>query len=404
MTNKLRYALSASLSVALAYLFPLYFGISDSSTAAITVMIIAASDSLSSSISKGFFRVIGTIIGAILGITLIALFPQDRFLYLFILSLFVAFILYLARAYRGDKTIFTLSAITMMVVFDGGEVDDIFLYAANKTMLTIIGIMIYTFVSVYIIPQKTISSSLKSQNYFVWFVKEDIKGAFVSFLVFWVGILLWIYLEIPSGYLIAALATAISVFTVYSVAKGSQVFIIFCISLIFAAISYIFVLPHLDGWWSLGIFLFIYSFLGFYFIPQAIVIFYLMGMVTFMIQNEMIFSIELFMFVLLIFYMFLLILLFFDYFPFDQRSEYLFLELKDRYLSYLQKGKFDTKTKETLEFMKLHAKKIDFEYFGVKKEDIENFCKVADEVYNSKNVKKLYNINIDFEKLKESKF
>jgi len=402
--SKLRHAIAASLSITLAYLFPLYYGIDDTSTAAITVMVIATADSLGSSIQKGFYRVIGTYIGAVVGITLIALFPQDRFLYLIVLSILVTIVLYFARAYRGDKTIFLLTAMTMMIVFDGGKVDDIFLYATQKTILTVIGIVIYTFVSVYVIKLKESKNDDKNIFKFVWFDIEDMKGAFISFLVFWFSVYLWMDFEIVYGYYIIILATSLSLYTTYSVAKGSTLLIVYTFSFIFAIFSYIFILPNIHGWWSLSVFLFLYSFVGFYFINQKITLFYLLGMATFLIENEMDFNFAIFLYVLAIFYLFLFVLLIFDFFPFNQSSEHMFLKLKDRFLYMVEKNPNSIHLKETLRKMQFHSAKIDYDYFGVKKDDLMEFCRACEECLKTKDIQKLYNYNIDFDRLKESKF
>lgn len=153
-SDKLKFSIKASLSMALAYLIPLSQGWSQASTAGITVMLIAAMGSVSESVLKGAMRVAGTVIGAIVGMTIIALFPQDRLLYLITLSIIVAIPLYLVRAYKGDPSIFMLTAITMMMVFKNGEVDDVFIYGLDKTYMTIFGIMIYTLVGVFIWPVK----------------------------------------------------------------------------------------------------------------------------------------------------------------------------------------------------------------------------------------------------------
>jgi len=404
LPSKLKHAIGASLSITLAYLFPLYFGIDDTSTAAITVMVIATSDSLGSSVQKGIYRVIGTYLGAVVGIILIALFPQERFIYLGVLSVLVTLILYLARAYRGDRTIFLLLAMTMMMVFDGGKVDDIFLYATNKTIMTVVGILIYTFVSVYILPIKNKKNENKNIFTFVWFDVEDMKGAFISFLVFWFSIYLWMEFEIVYGYYVMILATALSLYTTYSVAKGSTLLIVYTFSFVFAIFSYIFILPNLHGWWSLGVFLFLYSFVGFYFINQKITLFYLLGMATFLIENEMDFNFAIFLYVIVIFYLFLFVLLVFDFFPFNQSAEHMFLTLKDRFLYLLEKNPNSLHLKETLKKMQFYSAKIDYDYFGVKKEDLMGFCRGCEDSLKTKDIQKLHNYNIEFERLKESRF
>lgn len=152
LSDKLKFSIKVSLSMALAYLIPLSQGWSQASTAAITVMLIAAMGSVGESVIKGAMRVLGTIIGAAIGMTLISLFPQERILYLVILSIIVAIPLYLVRAYKGDPSIFMLTAITMMLVFKNGEVDDVFIYGLDKTYMTIFGIMVYTIVGVFLWP------------------------------------------------------------------------------------------------------------------------------------------------------------------------------------------------------------------------------------------------------------
>ena len=161
-SDKFKFSVKVSLSMALAYLIPLSQGWSQASTAAITVMLIAAMGSVSESITKGLMRVLGTIIGAIVGMVLIAVFPQERLLYLISLSLMVAVPLYLVRAYKGDPSIFMLTAMTMMMVFKNGEVDDVFIFGLDKTYMTIFGITVYTLVGVFLWPVDVEDTSTQS--------------------------------------------------------------------------------------------------------------------------------------------------------------------------------------------------------------------------------------------------
>ena len=138
--------------MALAYLIPFSQGWSHATSAVTTVMLIAAMGSVGDSVMKGVSRVIGTVIGASLGLTLIALFPQDRVAYLLFASVIVTVLLYFARAYKGDTTVFLLSAMTLLMMFDKGEVENVFIYGIDKTYMTIFGIMIYTLVGIFLWP------------------------------------------------------------------------------------------------------------------------------------------------------------------------------------------------------------------------------------------------------------
>jgi len=304
----------------------------DASTLAVTVMIIATAENFKSSLQKGMLRVLGTLLGAVLGIGLIALFPQDRMIYLSLLSVFVTFFLYLARAYRGDKTVFMLSAMTMMLVFNGGDVDDAFLFGVNRTVMTVFGIVIYTFITIFLFPKTIEKPSVKSEKKsFAWFDIEDLKGAFITFLVFWSGVYIWIVLNAPQGFYIVTLATAPSLYTTFSVVRPMLLIVLFSFSFVFYIVSYVFILPNLHSSFEFALFLFTYSFIGFYFIKPQISIFFLLGLATFLIENEMNYNFGVFMIILLIFYMFLFLLLFFDYFPFDTVANTMFLRLQKRY-------------------------------------------------------------------------
>ena len=148
--------------MAFAYLIPFSLGWSQPGTAATTVMLIAAMGSVGDSVTKGALRVIGTVIGAALGMSLIGLFPQDRTLYLIFASIVVTVLLYLARAYKGDMTVFLLSAITLMGMFQNGEIDNVFIAGLDKTFMTIVGIAIYTFIGVFLWPVNVKDTSVQN--------------------------------------------------------------------------------------------------------------------------------------------------------------------------------------------------------------------------------------------------
>ena len=550
--------------MALAYLIAFSQGWAQAQTAAITIMLIAVAGPVSESVSKGLKRVMGTVIGAIIGMTLIAVFPQERLLYLISLSISVSLALYLTRAYKEDNTVFMLMAVTMMMVFKSGEVDDVFLYGIDRTFMTIFGIALYTLISIFIWPveskdntldltsellasqaklytdkdaekekrkslyetlqtqekklseaiitsnsdlsdlslaQKnsilqdikkinellmllsyydeahfadkykqyienfptvdsdieTLFHSLKSAiqtkkeieipnkwkavydkeaiktlshidraaftstmldiatlhktlralaqkfnaiispypthftltkmpnpSKFNWFDLEDMKGTLVSFLIFWASTLFWIEFNPPAGFLIVTLATALSVLTTFSPLKPSLLMIIFSFSFVFATAMYIFVLPNLHYAWELGLFIFIYAFIGFYFIPVMISVFFLLGMAVLGLANSMYYNFQLFLITLFLFYLFLFVLMFFYYIPFSTKPETLFLTMKQRFFRLsanlmrrsnnlsVHKGSFWGSLKaryaqkhlmSTVKKMQLWASKIDDKYF-----------------------------------------
>ncbi len=577
LSEKFKFAVKTSLAMMLAYLIPFSQGWAQAQTAVITIMLIAVVGPVGDSVSKGLYRVIGTIIGAIVGMTLIALFPQDRELYLVALSLCVTFTLYLTRAYKGDNTIFMLTAVTMMMVFQNGKVDDVFLYGVDKTFMTIFGIALYTFIGVFLWPVRTkdetlsvLSSLLEAQsslykhrddkeetrqsdlesiqtkekhlersvvaarseeealsleqkntlllnakeinellilltyhdkadrghpdthyiaNYtqvdheigilfhalkeafqtgksieipekweaaiqkqnirelshidraaltatilemgklheslrqmaikfnavnspyptsftltkranpskFNWFDPEDLKGTLITFIVFWITTLFWIWINPPAGFLVVTLATALSVITTFSPVKPSLLIIVFTFSFLFATAMYILVLPHVIYSWELALFVFTYAFTGFYFIKPMISIFFLLGMAVLGLSNPMVYNFNLFLLILFVFYLFLFVLLLFYYIPFSTKPEVLFMMLKKRFFTLsadlLQKSNRLVKQKgtrrermaagysekqlfNTVKKMQLWASKIDTEYFEtIEKKTLLSFTK-----------------------------
>lgn len=153
LSDKLKLSIKISLSFTLAYMLPLYFGWPSPSTGAITIMIIAAMDSMGASIQKGLHRIIGSIIGACIGVPLIALFAQDRMLYLISMSLLLTIFLYLYRASKSDATIYMLAAIMIMAVFQESHFEFSFTYAANRILMISFGVLVYTAVSVFLWPE-----------------------------------------------------------------------------------------------------------------------------------------------------------------------------------------------------------------------------------------------------------
>jgi len=564
LSEKLKFAIKTSLAMMLAYLIPFSLGWAQAQTAVITIMLIAVAGPVTESITKGLLRVIGTVIGAIVGMTLIGIFPQDRELYLIILSLFVTFTLYLTRAYKGDNTIFMLTAVTMMMVFKNGEVDDVFIYGLDKTFMTIFGIALYTFIGVLLWPVRTKDQTLTSiddmidaqsvlyrhrdaeaesrnadattlqekekiletavvspvgdeeslnleqkntllvnakeinellillsfhdkahyansyahyvSNYdradreikvlfeslkeavvneksievpekweaeldleniqslshidrasltantlemgklheslrqlakkfnaitspyptyftltkkanpskFNWFDPEDMKGALITFFIFWATTVFWIVVNPPAGFLVVTLATALSVITTFSPVKPSLLIIVFTFSFVFATAMYILILPHIVTGWDLGLFIFFYAFIGFYFIKPMISIFFLLGMAVLGLNNPMYYDFNLFLLILFVFYLFLFVLLLFYYVPFSTKPEVLFLTLKQRFFNLASdllqrstalishkgtnKGALLAHYSErqlfnTVKMMQLWASKIDFKYF-----------------------------------------
>ena len=419
LSSHMRYALQASLAIVIAYMMPIAYGWSEQSyTAAIAVMTIASTTGLQLAFQKGVLRILGTILGAAIGMVLIANFAQDRMLYLAILSVFVFILLYLARAYRGDNTLFVLMLIAMMALYDGSnnKSQEIFSYAIDRTAMTLFGVIVYTLCSLYIFAQKSIGSKeekkeIKKLSDFDFYTIEHLKAAFVGFLIYWVSVYFWIEFNPPLGFVVVELATVLSATTIFSPVTPKMVLIAFSMSLSFAIISYIAILPNLHYGWQLALFLFLYAFIAYYFLPGALTMIFLIGTTTFYIQNTMFYNLAVFLNVLIALYLFMFTLLFFYYIPFSSKSEDIFKSLIKRlhrqlraltkshhsflgklYVHHLKKA-----LSTTLTSLQFWSEKLDVSFFDIDLEKFKEWHKtlvatLKEERFDQESIQKLHRL------------
>ena len=516
---KLQYAIKTSLSLTLAYLIPMALGWPQPQTAATTVMLIAATGMMSESLQKGVSRILGTIAGAVIGLSLIALFPQERMVYLLAVSCTVAIIIYLYNAYQGDSTVFMLTAVVTLMVFNGGEAEGAFLYGIDRAFMTAFGVIVYTIIASMLWPVKTADNtrtlaanlarkyrlafsrlvqhdvqhetalndflaelltdgtsfetqfaSIKNHadgvtdyllewnslargyedletillpelkqgsgrpvdyklyidNYdpildrvgslfravdaawqgqrsdterqelaitfnpeklrqgthmeaaavatrvellqetqrvllsmlvaldsllfdtdpfvakrqprgkpaFVWLDIENLKTAGRAFVTFWIATGIWINFNPPGGFMFVTLCTVLIPLVSYTPVTPKLLFILFTLGFLFALPAYIFLLPQMTHWLELAIFLFSYAFIGFYVFQGPVSIFFLLGLFTLGIQNDMNYNVDAIMLTIVMFYMVCTTLIISVHFPFSSKPERIYASLRRRFFRH----------------------------------------------------------------------
>ena len=232
---------------------------------------------------------------------------------------------------------------------------------------------------------------------FLWGNIEHLKGALITFIIFWAAVYVWITFNPPGGFMVVLYSTILSVHTTFTPVKPLLLMIVFTISFILATFSYIFVLPNLHYGWELGLFIFAYSFICFYFVNPKMTIFFLLGLFIMGINNEMNYNFNTFLLTMSMFYIFLMLLNIFYYIPFSTKPEYLFLTMKKRFFRLSQfmalgarnvdqnkvslwmklSAKYsDVHLMHTVKQLQLWASKIDVGYFNTVDKDIMmNFTK-----------------------------
>ncbi|WP_394151928.1 FUSC family protein [Vibrio maritimus] len=548
MNSKARFATKVALSLTLAYLIPFAMGWPQASTAATTVMLIASTGSQRESFEKGTLRVLGTIVGAVVGLILVGAFAQDRFLYMFSVSIVVSFIFYFRNAYQSDPTLLMLTAVMTLMMSNGGDAEGAFLYGVDRAYMTVFGVVTYTLVGVYLFPSKAeqnlsallqetlsiqqqtftqISESLPgmikpetsaaadasssdnetehepteeaspsldelieklftaqstleqrfsvvkkesseiaaylqewrlvihhsqkitqllatasnarfnhndtedylsnfpvfieqidhllqqsqqflaspetgetfrfsenklkaneeklsgsdhltrasvltlgyllnrlydnasklaetiscidsitktvsfkeqlapSQSAFLWWDAENFKTAIKVFVTYWVAGGLWIAFNPPGGYSFVIFSTIFMAVLSFMPLHPKALGFLFTFGFLFAIPAYVFVLPQLELGIELALFLFIYTFVGFYLFKGPITIFFMLGMFVLGIDNTMTYHFGIILTIMTLFYLVVLMIVFSHYFPFSSKAEHLFLAVRQRLFFHL---------------------------------------------------------------------
>ncbi|WP_354625138.1 FUSC family protein [Psychromonas sp. MME2] len=109
------------------------------------------------SLKKGMLRAAGTIPGCLAAIAIVALAPQERWLFLGFCSVFIFFTSYMMvidedKPYFWNVMGFTCLAVAITAI--PGDVNDFFQHAIARTIETILGVAVYSLIGIFIWPQK----------------------------------------------------------------------------------------------------------------------------------------------------------------------------------------------------------------------------------------------------------
>lgn len=174
----------------------------------------------------------------------------------------------------------------------------------------------------------------KPKGKFLWWDAENFKTAVKTFVTYWVAGLIWIYFNPPGGYSFVVFSTMFMSLLSFVPVHPILLLVLFTFGFLFAVPSYVFILPQLDLGLELGLFIFIYTFIGFYLFNGPVTIFYMIGLFVLGLDNNMFYHFGILMTIMLLFYMVVFMIIFAHYFPFSSRPEHLFLTIKERYFRH----------------------------------------------------------------------
>ncbi|MEI6859079.1 MAG: FUSC family protein [Shewanella sp.] len=174
----------------------------------------------------------------------------------------------------------------------------------------------------------------KTLSQFIWWDAENAKTAIKVFVTYWIAGLIWIYFNPPGGYSFVIFSVIYMSLLSFLPVHPVMLLGLFTFGFLFSVPAYVFVLPGLTLGAELGIFIFIYTFIGFYLFKGPVTIFFLMGLFVLGIDNTMNYNFAVLLSIMMMFYLVVFMIILSYYFPFSSRPEHLFLVMRERFFRH----------------------------------------------------------------------
>ena len=157
LSARIHTAAVTALAFVCTYVLAFYWNLDRPFWAGFTVFVISL-PSIGQTLQKGVLRMFGTVAGAVAALVLLGLFAQERMLLLFVLSLYLCLMLYLmlTSVYYGYA--FFISCIVTLIIclMAVHEPQDAFHLSVYRVEETLLGIGVYTVVTLVFSPRTSI--------------------------------------------------------------------------------------------------------------------------------------------------------------------------------------------------------------------------------------------------------
>ena len=149
-------AIKAALSIVIAICLALWFQWEKPYWAAIAVAVMALNESFAHSINKGHNRLMGTLLGTGYAFFLIAMFSQDRFLFLTFFTLFLGICIFMSSDEKYGYIFSIGFAVCSIIACMGGFDNQVtFYFAVLRIQETLLGVITFSIVYRLIWPVNT---------------------------------------------------------------------------------------------------------------------------------------------------------------------------------------------------------------------------------------------------------
>ena len=273
LSGRFKHAVKTALAITMAYGFALWFDWSKPMWAAFAVALISL-PTLEASLGKGGQRLWGTLLASIMALTLIALFPQDRWLFLTAIASWLAFCTYQMSGGRNAYLWFCAGFVCSIIAANGGpNPTEAFTVAVIRTLETALGIICFAVVFSLLWPVRADVSATPAEPPPAPDTVERLNRAARVFLVYCSGFLLVIFVPgFPGSYSFLGMLAPLAIIITNTPQMPPQLLVKpVALSMLFASPVYMFVMPMLDSFYQLGPVIFLACFVIAYSLhtPQA---------------------------------------------------------------------------------------------------------------------------------------
>ena len=155
LSRRAKEAIKTGLAMAIAFGIALGMGWENPHWAGFAVAVISLSTT-GQSLNKGAMRMLGTLVAAVVALALLALFPQDRWLLMIALSVYVAACTYMLTGKTRQYFWFVSAFVCVIIVVSGGlDSENAFHTAVERAQETGMGILVYGLISAFLWPQSS---------------------------------------------------------------------------------------------------------------------------------------------------------------------------------------------------------------------------------------------------------
>ena len=155
LSQRAKEAIKTGLAMAIAFGIALAMDWENPYWAGFAVAVISLSTA-GQSLNKGAMRMLGTLVAAVAALTLLALFPQDRWLLMIALSVYLAGCTFMLTGKKRQYFWFCSAFVCVIIVVSGGpDSENAFHTVVERTQETGVGILVYGLISAFLWPQSS---------------------------------------------------------------------------------------------------------------------------------------------------------------------------------------------------------------------------------------------------------